>query len=209
MIPGVVASQSRNAVAPSVTYATLDPANKSADITLSNGNLTALKGGASDALKSVRSTLSVSSGKHYFEVHVDVGATSTFMLVGVGTSGVDLTSYVGANASGWAYYEDTGQKVNGGTLSTYGANWKTDGIVIGIALDMDNGKVWFSRAGVWQGSGDPASGANPAFTGLSGAFYAYLSLYKKTAPADQLTANFGASAFTYAAPAGFRSGLYQ
>ena len=28
-----------------------------------------------------------------------------------------------------------------------------------IALDMDNGKVYFARANTWQNSGDPTSGA--------------------------------------------------
>jgi len=40
--------------------------------------------------------------------------------------------------------------------------------VIGVALDMDNGKIWFSKNGVFQASGDPVAGTNAAFTNLGG-----------------------------------------
>lgn len=207
MLAGIVASQPLSSP-PSNTYATLDPTNKHADIALSNGNLTATKGGSA-LNRSVRSTLGVSSGKHYFEVRVVEGSVSPFMILGVGVNdAATLPTAVGVSATSWGYYEDTGQKHNNNTLSTYGNTWKTNGDVIGIALDMDSGKVWFSKNGVWQNSGDPAAGTNPAFTGLTGTIYAYLSLYRPSPSAHVLTANFGASALTYSPPIGFRSGLY-
>ena len=117
---------------------------------------------------------------------------------------------VGSNASGWSYYEETGQKFTNNVGTAFGATWAANGDVIGIALDMDSGKVWFSKNGVWQGSGDPSAGTNPAFSGLSGTFYAYASLYRASGGlAHQVTANFGATALTYSAPSGFRAGLYQ
>jgi hypothetical protein len=190
-------------------FTTLDPANRDSSITLSNGDLTATKGGT-NALKSVRSVLGVSSGKHYFEITVSqAGAASPFMLIGVGTSAVDLASFVGNNASGWGYYQETGNKFTNNSGAAYGANWLTNGDIIGVALDMDAGKVWFRKNGTWQASGDPAAGTNEAFSGLSGTMYAYLSLYRQTATAQQLTANFGATAFAHTPPAGFRSGLYH
>ena len=41
---------------------------------------------------------------------------------------------------------------------TYGTSYADDDI-IGIALDMDNQEVYFSKNGTWQNSGDPTSGA--------------------------------------------------
>jgi hypothetical protein len=41
------------------------------------------------------------------------------------------------------------------TLSTF-----TTGDVLGVALDMDNGAVYFSKSNVWENSGDPTSGAS-------------------------------------------------
>jgi hypothetical protein len=31
----------------------------------------------------------------------------------------------------------------------------TTGDIIGVALDLDNNKLYFSKNGVWQNSGDP------------------------------------------------------
>lgn len=191
------------------TYAAFDPANKHADIALSNGNLTATKS-AGDALRSVRSSIGVATGKHYFEIHVDDGATSPFMVFGVGQNeSSTLNTAVGVSPNSWGYYEETGQKYTNNVLSAFGGAWST-GVTIGVALDADSGKTWFSLNGVWQASGNPAAGTNPAFSGLTGEIYAYVSLYRGSAdPKHKVTANFGASAFAYSVPSGFRAGLYQ
>ena len=208
MILGIVAAQAPGAP-PAPTYATFDPANKHADIVLSGGNLTATKAGT-DALRSVRSTLGVSSGKHYWEITtIQGGFNAPYMLLGVGTSGVNLAASVGSNASGWSYYQETGQKYNNNIGAAFGASWSNNDVV-GIALDMNTGSVWFSKNGVWQGGGDPAAGANPAYTGLSGLIYAYASLYRASGGyAHRVIANFGATAFAHTVPAGFRAGLYS
>ena len=62
--------------------------------------------------------------------------------------------YYGSNG---IVYDD-----NGTTVQTY--NTYTPGDVIGCALDMDNGAIYFSKNGVWQGSSNPATGSNPAAT---------------------------------------------
>jgi len=36
------------------------------------------------------------------------------------------------------------------------------GDIIGVALDLDSGNIWFAKNNVWQGGGDPANGLNPA-----------------------------------------------
>jgi len=42
------------------------------------------------------------------------------------------------------------------------ADWRiTEGDTVGMAIDMDQGKIWYSLNGVWEG--DPATGAAPAF----------------------------------------------
>lgn len=205
-----IASQGLRSVSQSLAYATFDPANKHADIALSAGNLAATKVTA-DALRSVRSTLGVSSGKHYFEFRLDVNGNDTpYARVGVGTSAVSLASFVGNNESGWGYYQGDGRRYTNNAGAFYGTAWTDNGDVIGVALDMDAGMVWFSKNGVWQGSGNPVDGTNPAFSGLTGTIYAYASPYRATGGfAHKFTANFGATAFAYAAPSGFRAGLYQ
>ena len=42
--------------------------------------------------------------------------------------------------------------------SAYGDSF-AHGDIIGVAFDLDNSKLYFSKNGVWQNSGDPTSGA--------------------------------------------------
>ena len=44
-------------------------------------------------------------------------------------------------------------------------------MIWGLALDMDNGRVYIRRNGVWQNSGDPAAGTGFFAHDLSGTFY--------------------------------------
>ena len=53
---------------------------------------------------------------------------------------------------------------NGGSSTAYGATWQAVGDVIGLAFDTDTGKIYWSKNGTFQNSGDPANGTNPAFT---------------------------------------------
>ena len=63
---------------------------------------------------------------------------------------------------------------------------------------MDNGKLFFSKNGTWQASGDPAAGTNAAYTGLSGTFQPAISELNST-----IDINFGQRPFAYTPPTGF------
>lgn len=178
-----------------ITYATLNPADKSANITLSNGNLTATHN-TSVTWDAVRSTISKSSGKWYWEIKIDtVDANSP--ILGIGLSTATLTNFTGADANAWGYWGSNGTKLNNSTQTAYGATFTTNDI-IGVALDMDGGSVTMYKNGVSQGT---------MFTGLSGSMFAMPSLYYGTVP-HAVTCNFGATAFTYTPPAGYNAGLY-
>jgi len=77
--------------------------------------------------------------------------------------GGQITNFPGsASGDGGVSYISTGNKYLDGGNSSYGNAYSSGasvGPVIGIALDMDNGKVYFSISNVWQNSGDPTSGA--------------------------------------------------
>lgn len=174
---------------------TWNPSDKNANISLSNGDLTYTA--ANTSWKSLRATEYKSSGKWYWEVTIDAQA-DVYHQFGVGTSNVSLNSYIGAHAEGYSY-DVSGYKWHNGSNTGYGATL-TVGDVIGTALDLDNGKIWWSKNGVWQASGDPAAGTNEAYSGLSGSFYPMGSPYTNT---NAATADFGDSGFVYSAPAGF------
>ena len=77
-------------------------------------------------------------------------------------------------AYGWLYAPD-GDKRHSGTSTAYGDTYAANDI-IGIALDMTNGFLYFSKNGTWQNSGNPesgASGTNAAYGTVSGTIAAH------------------------------------
>lgn len=187
------------------TFATWNPSDKSANITLSNGNLTATNP-ATGNYCGVRSDIGVSSGKHYWEFAYTSGASSDAMYgIANGSQSMADGQYVGLGANGWGNYRPTGNKLYNGGNTAYGSSQALNDVIM-IALDMDNGEVYWGKNGTWFNSGNPASRTNPAFTGITGTIYAMVSLHYNNTPVG--TANFGATTMTYTAPSGFRQGLY-
>ena len=175
------------------TYATWNPSDKGACITLSGGNLVAV---ASSDYCLVRSTISKTSGKWYWEYTLT--ALKGGPLVGVATGAANINNYVGSDAAGWSWYSDTGtsNKWNNNVSATYSTIYAT-GDVVGVALDMDGGTITMYKNGVSQG---------PMYTGLSGTMYAAITP-SVLGGGDTITTNFGATTLAYTPPAGFCAGL--
>ena len=193
--------------ATSSNYAVINPVFKSSSQpTISNGNLTVAPNVAT--YQNAFSTIGSTSGKQYCEITI-TGAPNSANMWGVAnaaqlnsmTTAVEILGSSALSGTGYGYYYD-GRKYSAGTLSSYGSA-VSSGDVMGIALDLDNGKVWFSLNGTWQASGDPAAGTNAAFTGIvaSGTWF-----FGATAHSGGSTAynyNFGQRPFSYTPPTGF------
>ena len=148
---------------PSNVFATMNPLQQvrsgSAGVfDFSNGNTTI--GKTSDSTwRTGLSTLGVTSGKYYCELKYDAETIYTGIV-----SFEDYINessgypYVGDLANGVTYYLNTGQSSIAGTLASYGNSFSS-GDIVGIALDLDNNYIYFSKNGTWQNSGDPTSGA--------------------------------------------------
>lgn len=143
----------------------------------------------------VRSNFYKTSGKWYWEITINSGTTH---FVGIGTGDAGLNEFVGSDEFGYSYHSLDGKAYSNAASLVYGDTYIA-GDVIGVALDLDDNKIWFSKNGVWQNSGDPAAGTAQAFSLPDDAFYAMWSGYD----ASEVTANFGATAFAYTAPSGF------
>jgi hypothetical protein len=164
--------------------------------TLSNGNLDFSSGAQ---YRSAFSTFAVTTGKWYIE-----GTVTNFSadaIIGIASGALPTGSYLGSTSTSWSYAGAFGVKWNGASYTAYGSAFTTND-VIGIAFDADTGKLWFSKNGVWQSSGDPASGANPAFTVSIGASYFF---GVSGGSAGSWSCNFGQRPFAYAAPSGFKA----
>jgi hypothetical protein len=115
---------------------------------------------ASSVNRSCFSTLAAHAGKYYCEVKV---FNDTDCKLGIVNLSYDYNlngQTVDFAASGGAYsYNENGQKqVAGASATSYGDGYNADDI-IGIAMDLDNSKLYFSLNGVFQDSGDPTSGS--------------------------------------------------
>ena len=96
---------------------------------------------------------------------------------------------------------DHSDYLNGGTV-------EADTKVIGVAVDMDNDKMWLSYNGTWGnagGTGNPATGANPAFSGeFSGKVLFPAAAVSVDSGSGYLWANFGQRPFKHTIPTGFK-----
>ena len=186
---------------PSNNFCTFNPLdNFYIDSTYSNGNTTQ----TTDDVKYgySRATMGVSSGKWYWEIKVS--ATSGYSVIGVASSACpSTTTYLGNSANSYSYYGANGNKFVGGVSTSYGSTYTTNDI-IGVALDLDNNKLYFSKNGTFQNSGDPTSGAtgtgaisitDPAST-TDGFYFPSASEYDNTASSvNTYQANFGNGKF--------------
>ena len=174
---------------------TWNPADKSVDVTLSNGDLTATNGGST--WRGVRATGSKSSGKWYCEFTIDTLYDAGGFRLGLATA-LETLSGLGGSSNGYGYVGD-GDKIHANSKVLYGSSYAVNDI-ISMAFDLDNGKIWWAKNGVWQASGDPAAGTNEAYSGLSGTFFPQVTFWGNL---HAVTANFGASAFSHTVPSGF------
>ena len=176
---------------PSNVFATLNVLQGAiaSGYTIENGNLST-NGTGSNTWRSLPATLASSSGKFYWEIKV--AGFSTGMHFGV----QDIDQAIQTNNYAYQYsraymYKDDGNKANNNSSTSYGNSFTTNDI-IGVALDMDNLKLYFSKNGVFQNSGVPTSGSTgtgAAYTLASG--YAYTPMISSYASADKYQCNFG------------------
>jgi len=183
---------------PTLNYAVMNPLDLSGTAaTFQWANLQVTRSGAS--LAQAYSSIWPSSGKWYCEMTAgaDVANLSPGIITGSVNAGANR--YLGQDAFTYAY-DVGGQKVNNGSYTAYGNSW-TAGDVIGIIIDADNGKLYFSKNGTVQNSGDPVSGTNAAFTSLTGPFR--VAVHVENGGLGDF--NFGQRAFSYTPPSGFKA----
>jgi len=123
----------------------------------SNGN-TRIQFSTSGSTNQASSTLAANSGKYYSEFKIDASGT---IVIGI-TASQDAggNSFPGRTSQSWGMLHTGAVYVNDNTSTypSYGDSFTT-GDIIGIAMDLDNNYLYFSKNGTWQNSADPTSGA--------------------------------------------------
>ena len=179
------------------------PIWKSSSLTLSDGNLQQ-SGDASNRYAPLNIAIP-QSGKFYVEFNITTGGGSDASTLGLDSLYRNLSSgEIGNSADGWGYRRYNGTKYHNSVSSSYGSSINTAGVV-GIAVDADNGKIWFSEGGTWLNSGDPAAGTGEAFSGID--FSSSTSRHLMGSHASFGTAvgvwNTASTSWTYTPPTGF------
>ena len=103
------------------------------------------------------SSILVSSGKWYAEFEVHHYDSNTIGVAGQASGGT--THVLGTKNDQVGYYAPDGSYYKNNSQTSYGNSYGA-GDIVGVALDLDNSKLYFSKNGTWQNSGNPASGAS-------------------------------------------------
>ena len=147
---------------PSNVFAVLNK-NLSGAGALSNGNTTITRSASS--WQSMVSTLGLPpTGKFYCEFKIASGTNHRFGICDdIANSVVDkiqkgAASEMGEQTNSLAYLASNGNSYINASSGSYGASISSSN-VLGMAIDMTNMKLYFSKDGVFQNSGNPESGA--------------------------------------------------
>jgi len=184
---------------------TWDPLNIDSNMSLSNGDLT-VDCDTADTNQCAISEWSKSSGKWYWEMAYTgvAGTTSSFGVCDAsGTTDFNNNDRAGWNES-WAYMGNNRLYHDGGLQGTAPGHNLGTTETLQVALDIDNGKIWFGVNNTWFNSGDPATGANPSFTDATMVkeLKACVTLRYTT---DSIVTAFSSADQTYTAPTGFNA----
>jgi len=151
---------------PTNNFATLNPLNSvgtGANPTYSEGNTKVVS--SADNYFGGSNSIGVTTGKWYLEVKLDAQSSSGLGVIGMSTNIFEESrqnrhfGQLTSNPS-VGYYGSSGNKaIDGGTSSAYGNSY-TAGDIIGIAIDLTNNYIYFSKNGTFQNSGVPTSGSS-------------------------------------------------
>ncbi|QUI23623.1 hypothetical protein HZI73_15585 [Vallitalea pronyensis] len=169
-------------ISASTDIVTFDTINNGTNYTLSNGDLTAdIFGNGS---RNVIANVGKQTGKWYWEIKADSG--SPFIGIGTGDNDIYTNSFLYGHYAYFHAKNNMGERYG----STFG-----DGNVIGVALDLDLGKIEFFIDGVSQGVLEPEIDTSLTY---------YPKVYNgSTTSSTIITANFGATAFEHQIPNGY------
>jgi len=214
---------------PSNVFATLNPLNvpTSNAPTFSIVNTKTITMNSDPGYFGGTSTLGASSGKYYAEFKVTddngVGALGiTFDPAEKARQGTTFSAQI----SDSFIYANTGKQYStatGTSGSSYG-NTYTDNDIIGVAMDLDNSKLYFHKNGTYQNSGVPTSGSTGTgaiaitagetyffyLTDVGGATATYEcnfgnGYFGTTAVSSAQNPDDGNGIFEYDVPAGYRA----
>ena len=175
--------------------------NFDSSFTKSNDNLTIDKDSNDNVWRSTRLDKQVSTGKHYWEIKIEASDPNKNEMIGIAKSTLLASQYPGQTSDSYSFYTNGGFLYNNGTDTlNLGTGSLSDGDIVGVALDLDNGKMWFSVNGAWVLSGNPSAGTGQQVSGLSGV---YVIAHGSHGIESKITVHPRSNLFAYTIPSGF------
>jgi hypothetical protein len=161
---------------------------------LSNGNLDWTTSSTNYFANAV-STIAVKSGKYYVETVCQNASNSGIGFVNAASTSSITGNYgLGAPSDGWLRQHTVVNNNNSNAVT--GMATLAVGDIIGLALDLDNGKAWWSKNGVFHNSGNPTNGTNATVTFTPGD-KDWLIGVTLVSPSAPQSINFGQRAFAH------------
>ena len=182
-----------------------NPADKTASVTLTGSNLIATGAAANQAVRTVDKQ---TAGKFYWEFALTTVGNTGYG-AGCANASAVLSTFYNVPSNGVMVYATGDIYLNNVLTGPNIGSFVSGTAKLCMALDLTGNLCWARNgpAGNWNGSGT----ANPA-TGVGGMSVAAIVSTGLFAAAgfngsQSVTANFGDSAFTGVAPAGFTAGF--
>ena len=194
---------------PTNNFATLNPLDN-AVLTLSEGNTKATHSSSSGGEEN-RATLGSANGKWYFEFQVQhtVGSLNPFALGMMSNTGQtplesDLKS-TEAFTSAW-HTDSSSNRIEtrvAGSNTNLNCNlsYPDNGDIVQVAMDIDNGKVYFGKNGTYindasGNAGNPGGNANPVATFTTGGHFYFPAIHNRGSQGLTVSLNTGQPSFS-------------
>ena len=180
---------------PNNNFCTLNPLSNY-NAALTEGNLVSAQAGHSDTTATFKIP---HTGKWYFECvattagGAQLGIAKTTYQVSAGQWGSEQRIINVAFSNGNAGY-------NAGNEVSYIGSAISNGNTVGVAIDSDNGKIYYAKNNTWGNSGNPLNGTNPAATFTASDDWQPI-VYGPSGAVQ--TFNFGQKSFAYTPPSGY------
>ena len=178
---------------PDNNFCTINPlsagAINGAGTPLTNGNTRIADGDTN--WRTALGTIGDDQGKYYWEVKIDGSQTNWWLGILDARQVVKGEYKLTAKSRGYGVTSN-GDKGNNNSEVSWATATIAQNDIVSIALDMDNGKIYFGHNGTWLESGDPTSGS----TGTGSAYdittgCCYLPAFTVYDTNSILAANFG------------------
>ena len=182
---------------PTNNFCTINPLLQESDTTLSEGNLN--YSDSNSNFKGVTGTIAAKNGKWYAEMKITTVGSTGVGIVDPDQAAGAVAETPGSQSRGYSLSNERDVYNNNSIISGY-TDWTgtyTDGDIIGVAMDLDNNKLYFSKGGAWSdGDGAWDSTTFDAAVGVVNITADYYYTFALSAYNGAGSLNFGSPSFS-------------